>query len=201
MNLLSKKTIAVAAVIVAIPILALAWWLLSPLLSSTTVEEEFPFSANAQIPDDMTQADAESVMAGMSKIVTDMTEPMPEQMEMPESTVLATGMFRDADSFHKGSGSVTLYRLPDGRGILRFENLSVTNGPDLHVLAALHPNPMGRSDVRESGYLDLGQLKGNRGNQNYEFPADVDIESFGSVVIYCLPFQVVFSVATLEEQS
>ena len=47
------------------------------------------------------------------------------------------------------------------------------------------------------GYLDLGKLKGNRGNQNYPIPADVDISIFNSVVIYCKPFAVVFSVATL----
>jgi hypothetical protein len=46
-------------------------------------------------------------------------------------------------------------------------------------------------------YLDLGSLKGNLGNQNYDIPAGTDINQFKSVVIYCLPFHVVFSTADL----
>ena len=57
-----------------------------------------------------------------------------------------------------------------------------------------------RSDeVKSPGYLDLGELKGNRGNQNYPIPAGVNISTFNSVVIYCKPFAVVFSVATLHD--
>ena len=48
-----------------------------------------------------------------------------------------------------------------------------------------------------AGYLDLGPLKGNRGNQNYEIPADVDLSEYGSVVIYCQPFHVIFATAPL----
>ena len=50
-----KKTIIIAAVVIAIPALALAWWLLSPLLLDTTVEEEFQFSATADMPAGMSQ--------------------------------------------------------------------------------------------------------------------------------------------------
>jgi hypothetical protein len=46
--------------------------------------------------------------------------------------------------------------------------------------------------------VELGQLKGNVGNQNYEIPAEIDLSLYQSVVIYCLPFQVVFSTATLD---
>ena len=49
----------------------------------------------------------------------------------------------------------------------------------------------------QMGYVDLGSLKGNIGNQNYEIPADVDISDFGSVVIYCEPFHVLFASASL----
>jgi hypothetical protein len=48
-----------------------------------------------------------------------------------------------------------------------------------------------------AGYLDLGSLKGNIGNQNYEIPAGTDISEYQSVVIYCLPFHVIFSTATI----
>lgn len=191
-----KKTIIIAAVIIAIPAAAFAWWLLSPLFLSTTVEEEFPFSATADMPVGMTQTEAEDIMSGMAKVSMEEMEDMPDEMAQAEA--LASGMFRDADSFHKGSGSATIYRLPDGMGALRFENLNVTNGPDLRVLLSTHPDPQNKAELNEAGYLHIGKLKGNRGNQNYEIPPDADLESFGSVIIYCMPFHVIFSVAPLQ---
>jgi hypothetical protein len=127
----------------------------------------------------------------------EMAEPMPPEAESAEvgPVVVLQGQFKDADSFHKGSGKATIYQLPDGSHVLRLEEFSVTNGPDLHVLLAGNPAPTGRDDLGE--YLDLGSLKGNMGNQNYEIPADADLSQFESVVIYCIPFHVVFSTATL----
>ena len=73
--------------------------------------------------------------------------------------------------------------------------IAVTPGPDLHVLLVPAEDPASRDDV--TGYVDLGSLKGNIGDQNYDIPTDVDIAEYGSVVIYCQPFHVLFSVATL----
>ena len=198
MKLPSKKVLMVSGAIVAILVLAVAWWLLSPLFINRTVVEEFPFSADAEMPAGLTQDQAESIMSGMAKINMESVEEMPSAMA--EATVIAAGQFRDGDRFHKGSGEATLYQLPDGSGLLRFDGLEVTNGPDLHVIVTPHPNPSGRSDVHDAGYIDLGQLKGNRGDQNYPVPDGTDLSSFGSVVIYCMPFHVVFSVAALSGQ-
>lgn len=112
---------------------------------------------------------------------------------------LKVGEFMDQDSIHRGSGTATIYRGPDGSLLLRLENFSVTNGPDLHVYLSPHPNPNRGGQVRTTGYVDLGELKGNRGNQNYPIPAGVDVGIQQSVVIYCVPFSVVFSVAMLED--
>ena len=191
-----KKTLIGAAVIVVIAGLALGWWLLSPLFLNTTVEEEFPFSATADMPVGMTQTEAENIMSGMAKMDMEEMEEMPD--EMAEAEKIASGMFRDADSFHKGSGVASIYRLPSGEGVLRFENLNVTNGPDLRVLLSTHPDPQNKAELNDAGYLHVEKLKGNRGNQNYELPADADLESFGSVIIYCMPFHVIFSVAPLQ---
>ena len=128
-----------------------------------------------------------------------------EQPAAPETQPVAVrlkiGELKDADSFHKGSGQAIIYRGPDGSHLLRLENLSVTNGPDLHVLLSPHPDPQSRDQVKQPGYVDLGKLKGNKGNQNYEIPSEVDVSIQGSVVIYCKPFSVIFSVAPLQDVS
>ena len=198
MSLLSKRTVLIILAVIAIPILAFAWWLLSPLFLNTTISEEFPLSATADMPSGVTQQEAEDIMEGMAKINMDAVEPMPE--EMTEAAVLASGKFRDGDSFHKGSGEVSLYRLANGDSVLRFEDLAVTNGPDLRVLVSMHSDPMTKGELQDAGYSTLGQLKGNRGDQNYEVPSDIDPNSIGSVIIYCMPFHVIFSVAPLSDQ-
>ena len=111
---------------------------------------------------------------------------------------IKTGEFKDADSFHRGSGQATVYSGPDGSFLLRLENLAVTNGPALHVYLSRHEDPDNPGEVKDPGFVDLGDLKGNRGNQNYSIPTDVNISDYNSVVIYCQPFEVVFSVAPLQ---
>jgi hypothetical protein len=186
--------VLLAAVIIGVPVLALAWWLGSPLFLDETVDESFPMSADAEVPDDMTPQEVESVMLEAAEAPNSPTEdPMPEMSQLRET--VATGTFRDADDFHLGSGTATIYDLgPEGR-FVRLEDFEVTNGPDLHVLLVPHGDPTSRDDV--TGYVDLGSLKGNIGNQNYEIPAGIDPSEYGSVVIYCQPFHVLFSVASL----
>ena len=198
-----KRIIIAVIVIVVIPALALAWWLLSPLFISTTVNEEFPLASNAVIPADMAMAEAEQIMVEAASEFNTYNERVPSEMAMPDDPMMMdssvvkvrTGNFRDADSFHKGSGTATIYRSADGESVLRLEDFRVTNGPELHVLLVPNPDPQGRGDVE--GYIGLGKLKGNMGNQNYFLPEGEDGSGFGSVVIYCRPFHVVFSVATL----
>ena len=190
------RRIAVGVVVVvAIPVLALAWYLGSPLLFSKTVDEEFPRTVSAEIPPDMRRSEVEAIMEGIAKVESEMTEVMPEATESPE--LISTGEFRDADRFHNGSGRATVYLLPDGEYLLRVEEFSVTNGPDLHLLLSGHPDPGSRSEVKDQGYIDLGKLKGNKGNQNYTIPTGTDVSQYQSVVVYCKPFHVIFSVAPL----
>lgn len=190
---MSKRNIVIAAAILAIPVLAIAWWLGSPLFLDTEVSEEFPMSAMAIVPDDMTQDEVEAEMEeAADEPAVDVTDPMPEE---DEPVAISTGEFEDFDSFHQGSGTATIYELADGSHVLRLEGFEVTNGPDLHVLLVPDDAPADRDAIE--GYVDLGSLKGNIGDQNYEIPSDVDVANFGSVVIYCQPFHVIFSVAGL----
>ena len=115
--------------------------------------------------------------------------------EVAEPKEILMGEFVDADSFHRGSGEATIYEINGGDLLLRLEDFSVTNGPDLHVLLAENSKPINRVTLGE--YIDLGQLKGNKGNQNYDIPAGTNLSKYGSVVIYCKPFHVIFSTASL----
>lgn len=122
-----------------------------------------------------------------------MSEPMPAAAPQ----LIAKGRFVDADAIHKGDGQASLYVLPDGTNVVRFEDFRTTNGPALVVYLAKHPSPTSAADVLDDGFLKLGQLKGNVGNQNYVVPGDIEIADYNSVVIWCELFDVLFSPAAL----
>ena len=198
----------------AVIIIGAGWYFVSPLLLNKEIDEDFPeVSTPALVPTpeelavmspeelDAKEEDIMAVAAAMPDTV--MEEEMPQEVEMAqeirtEPVVLASGIFKDADSFHKGSGNATIYELFDETRVLRLEDFSVTNGPDLRVLLVAHADPKTSDDVTGSAYIELDRLKGNKGNQNYELPAGTDVSAYGSVVIYCKPFHVVFSTAPLK---
>ncbi len=188
-----KQWWIVGGIVVGIPALALAWWLGSPLFLEDTVDEAFPMAAAAVVPDGMEREDVEAEMVdAAAEPDKEMTEPMPETA--PVEPVLVAE-FTGADDFHQGSGTAAVYELEDGSRVLRFESFEVTNGPDLHVILVASDSVTDRDDVED--YIDLGELKGNVGNQNYEISADVDLSVYRTVVIYCVPFHVVFATAPL----
>ena len=188
-------------ILAIIPIAWLAWWLLSPLFITTEVYEEFPNAARATIPEGMSIREVETTMvlaAATEKPVDDaMPSDLMESAAVAQDLVKAAGNFQDADSFHKGSGNAFIYELSSGERILRLDDFRVTNGPDLRVLLAYSANPESHGDLEDAGYHEVGKLKGNVGAQNYDIPESVSLSDVESVVIYCNPFRVVFSVATL----
>lgn len=122
------------------------------------------------------------------------SEALPPELALE---VLATGSFRDADRLHSGSGTATLVRTVGGSGILRFTDFRVTNGPDLKVWLVAAPDVESSAEVTAGEWLSLGPLKGNVGDQNYLLPEGTDLSAWGSVVIWCERFGVLFSPATL----
>lgn len=123
--------------------------------------------------------------------------PTEVRAQSTQPVLLASGQFGAIDGLHKGEGKARVFRLPDGKLLLRLEEFRVTNGPDLYVFLSAHPAPRNGGQVHEGGALEVARLKGNIGNQNYVLPADVDLSKFKSVVIYCKQFSVVFSTAEL----
>ncbi|TDU74076.1 electron transfer DM13 [Streptomyces sp. KS 21] len=102
---------------------------------------------------------------------------------------------------HSTTGTVKLIRLPDGSRTLRLENLDTSSGPDLRVWLTDAPVKEGADGwfVFDDGkYVSLGKLKGNKGDQNYEIPADVNLADYSSVTIWCDRFNVSFGAAALQ---
>ncbi|MFG2335351.1 DM13 domain-containing protein [Streptomyces yangpuensis] len=101
---------------------------------------------------------------------------------------------------HTTTGSAKLIRLADGSHTLRLENLDTSNGPDLRVWLTDAPVKEGVAGWRvfdDGKYVSLGKLKGNKGDQNYEIPADVNLADYSSVTIWCDRFDVSFGAASL----
>jgi hypothetical protein len=108
--------------------------------------------------------------------------------------VLARGRFISLE--HQSSGRALVLRLAGGKRFLRFEDFSTSNGPDLRVYLSAKP---ASDDWRgyDRDFVDLGDLKANVGNQNYQIPADVDLDRYRSAVVWCRRFTVGFAVAPL----
>ncbi len=197
-----RNIIILGTFAVAIPMLALAWYLGSPLLFDDEVNEDLPddilFITSTPSVDsisDSSTSDNNDVPTPEATAETSSLQSVPEMSDDVTATEVRRGQFRDIDRVHQGSGDAILFQLSDGRHLLRFENFEFTNGPDLRVYLVPHAN---RDDTIVDGYIDLGQLKGNVGAQNYFVPVGVELGDELSVVIWCDPFRVTFSVATLE---
>ena len=159
---------------------------------SLSTDEQAVFIEMLDENEDMAVAMVEAAV-GPDAEVPEAEQAMPS---MPDGVILSAGQFIEIDAVHGASGTATIYQLGDGSNILRLENFRVTNGPELHVILSAHADPRSRSDVGQN-MVDLGRLTGNVGDQNYEIPAGLDLSAYNSVVVYCVPFHVVFSTATL----
>ena len=96
------------------------------------------------------------------------------------------------DGIHNAEGIAKEISLEDGKKFIRFENFKVTNGPDLYVYLS--------TDKSASDFIDIGRLKANIGNQNYEVPEGTDLTKYGTVLIWCKAFSVLFGSADLKSQ-
>lgn len=211
-----RSKVAIIVTIVAIIVGAGAFYLISPLFISTQVNEPLPTSTEQsesyqrfismsedekmQAARQMNAEERDGIMSSASQVNNSINEPMnqtlvqEEKQNIPNATttpnVLRTGSFVGVgDGIHNAEGIAKAIPLEDGSSILRLENLHVTNGPDLYVY--LSP------DKRASDFINVGKLKANNGNQNYEIPAGTDLSKYDTVLIWCRPFSVLFGSAEL----
>jgi len=209
--MLARRTLVIVSVPFVLIGLAVAWILISPLFIRPTLVEESPFAAQPAVaPVATTQAiprqsaalatqQATSGPAGVAPAAAEAPAPGGAPAAAVGPAILARGRFDEKDSVHRGSGTAILARAPDGKAFIRFEDFSVTNGPDLFVFLSAHPTPGTSAELHEGGLdINLGALKAPQGAFAYEIPAEVDLSKVKSVAIYCRAFRVMFSSAELQ---
>lgn len=115
----------------------------------------------------------------------------------PIFVALRTGRFKSGA--HETDGLATVHDLGGGRRILRLTAFRTSNGPDVHVYLVAAPAVTDDESVKRAAVEDLGALKGNLGDQNYEVPEGVDLSKYQSVSIWCKRFGVNFGSASLRK--
>ena len=137
-------------------ILALGWYLLSPLLRQNEL--------NDPLPDSM----ANTPPSG-------------------DTNIFRKGAF--VPRAHDVAGQAILLT-SENKSYIRFENFDTINGPDLHIYLS--------TDLGATDYVDLGKIRATQGNVNYEIPAGTDTMRYSKVLVWCVPFKVLFSFAELQ---
>jgi hypothetical protein len=200
------KRIAFSA-IVGIGITIVLYYLVSPLFISTEINEPLPSNAispsyqefeemteeqRIQAANDMSSHDKNQMLIQYAKVGN--SSRMDENMDnnnTPIQAISRSGSFVGVDDgIHNAEGIAKIISLDDNSNILRLEGLMATNGPDLYVYLA--------RDKSASDFVDLGRLKANDGNQNYDIPLGTDLSKYDTVLIWCKAFSVLFGSADLK---
>lgn len=199
---MNKKIKIIIGGIIASITIAIGTYTISPLFINTTIDEPSPTTSQnmsfeefmelsederATIGKDMTQEEKDKIM----RVFAQENVTINDEMTTRENrTNMLVGNLIDAgDGFHMASGHVKVLKVPDGTQVLRFENLDVTNGPDLYVYLS--------TDTTADDFVSLGKLKGNMGNQNYPIPENTDLEKYNIVLIWCQAFSTLFGSSKL----
>jgi len=114
------------------------------------------------------------------------------------SQTLLAGRFHGVA--HETKGTATVYQFPDGKRVLRFADFETSNGPDVQVYLGMAADANDNATVTQAGFVSLGSIKGNRGDQNYDLPMDLDLAKIHSVTVWCRRFGVNFATAPLAAQ-
>jgi len=162
-----RRTLIIAASVVVV---AGGWALFRPelLFVNKTVNESFPVAASNA------SGGGGGRSAGMAVL---------------------TGNFRGIA--HDTKGQAEVYQFADGRRVLRLTGFETSNGPDVRVLLVKAADAPDNDTVKSAGSIELGKLKGNVGDQNYDIPAGVDLSAYRAVTIWCNRFGVNFGAAPL----
>lgn len=189
-----NRTALASLIVLGTPVLMTTALIFQPwkLFIDTEVQEEIP----------AIQQTAKSTIEPTESQRSPSESPSKESSEQESSDSNPTVLFQGAliSHEHQTSGTVKILQLADGSRILRLEDLSTSDGPRVEVWLTDAPVIEGLDGwfVFDDGkYESLGAIKGNKGNQNYKIPADVDLSEFTSVSLWCVTFAVSFGAAEL----
>lgn len=161
-----------------------------PVFTSTSASGLASDQLSEEVVDDMNEFMSTNDTA--AEVVVE--EPMP--MDVPEIVELSAGSFIDRS--HPTSGRAVVLNDGSTQRFLRFEDdFTSDNGPDLNVYLTAGVTADGDAGQFDDDFVDLGDLKGNIGSQNYEIPVDVDLDRYNTIVIWCVRFGVAFGAADL----
>jgi len=169
--------------IVFLFIIVIAWYLLSPLFISIEKNEKSPiaFMDNLESMDSETKAKFDAAVDSMKDTVLESEENMDAG-----ARILKVSTFKKRA--HEVEGKALLID-DNGKKILRFEDFETVNGPNLHIFLS--------ADLGNDDSIDLGEIKATKGNVNYDIPEGTDLEKYNKVLVWCVPFRVLFSYSDL----
>jgi len=127
----------------------------------------------------------ERVVTGTPASETPATSAQPERKRNVEES---NGRFVSGE--HATRGTARVIRRANGRRVLTLTGFETSAGPDLRVRIA-------RTGTTDDA-VDLGALKGNRGDQQYELPNGLEPRDH-TVLIWCRAFSALFGSAQLRE--
>lgn len=190
---MSRRRWVLAAVLVAA---AIGLYLFQPwrLVTRSTIDEALPTVMTTTVEPPRGGAGPATDTPATDTPASRPDSTATTQPAVPET--LASGAFVDAE--HATSGTARILRLADGSRHLRLEDLSSSDGPDLHVWLTDQPSGGEWGSYDDGRWVALGALKATDGNQNYVIPAGTDLNGLVSVVIWCDRFNVAFGTAALE---
>jgi hypothetical protein len=122
-------------------------------------------------------------------------EAMPGTKGGSSAQPLESGTFYSI--LHPTQGTATIYQMGDGSRLLRLTSFSTSNGPDVHVYMVASDDAKDAATVERAGFVDLGVIKGNIGDQNYVLGSGLDLAKYRAVSIWCKRFNVNFGAAAL----
>jgi hypothetical protein len=195
-----RATLFIVGAALAVLALSVGLWAFQPwrLYTSHTVDEALPTALPNAAPAGAEAPGAPGAQPGGNGQAAPGGQAQPAPVPpapAAQPVVLAQGDFVSQE--HGTSGVAKIIKLGDGSRLLRLENFSTSDGPDVHVWLADQPAGGGWHIYDDGRHVSLGKLKGTDGNQNYPIPPDVDLAGLQSVVIWCDRFNVAFGSAPL----
>lgn len=175
-------------VLVALALLcSICWYFITPLFTTIPINDPVPTthppSGVERLSDEERLALALAMETARTKEIEALTEPMPTTQPVASAVFEVQGTVG-----HPAEGTVRVIETETGP-VIRYENFSTINGPQLHMYLA--------KDLDANEYIDLGPIRGTTGNINYVVPPEVDLSEYKFALHWCVPFGVLFNYAQL----